>query len=101
MSERELTYSRKDPQCFILSIKDPSFLTQRQAQVLNLLIKGKCNREIASKLSVAEHTVKIHLSNLFKIAGLIENDRTKLIWELLQKDVVGLLELPVVNSNEI
>jgi DNA-binding NarL/FixJ family response regulator len=41
-------------------------LTDRQRQVLNGLVKGKSNKEIAQELNVAEGTVKMHLAALFR-----------------------------------
>lgn len=42
-------------------------LTVKQRQVLSLLSFGFSNKEIAGMLSVAECTVKAHLSEIFKI----------------------------------
>jgi DNA-binding NarL/FixJ family response regulator len=44
-------------------------LSDRQRQVLEGLVEGKSNKEIAKALNVAEGTVKAHLSVLFKILG--------------------------------
>lgn len=37
-------------------------LTERQAQVLALLMKGRSNKEICRELGLAERTVKVHLT---------------------------------------
>lgn len=39
-------------------------LTPRETQVLELIVQGSTNREIAAALSIAEDTVKIHLRNI-------------------------------------
>lgn len=44
-------------------------LSDRQRQVLNGLVKGKSNKEIAQELNVAEGTVKMHLAALFRALG--------------------------------
>ena len=45
-----------------------SRLTSRQEEVIELVVKGKSNKEIADKLFISEHTVKKHISNiLFKL----------------------------------
>jgi len=43
----------------------PPTLTARETQVLASLILGKTNREIGRELSIAESTVKVHLTSLF------------------------------------
>jgi two-component system NarL family response regulator len=40
-------------------------LTEREIEVLQLLARGKCNKEIGAKLFISEFTVKGHLHNLF------------------------------------
>ena len=44
-------------------------LSSRQREVLEGLIEGKSNKEIARALNVAEGTVKIHLAALFRVLG--------------------------------
>lgn len=45
-------------------------LTRRQQQVLQLLVGGASNKEIAHALNLAEGTIKVHLSGLFKSLGV-------------------------------
>jgi DNA-binding NarL/FixJ family response regulator len=44
-------------------------LSDRQRQVLEGIVEGKSNKEIARSLNVAEGTVKIHLAALFRVLG--------------------------------
>ncbi len=39
-------------------------LTEREAEVLNLVANGATNREIAAALSISENTAKMHLRNI-------------------------------------
>ncbi len=39
-------------------------LTQREGQVLALIVLGKCNKEIASELGISLPTAKFHAANL-------------------------------------
>lgn len=45
-------------------------MSPREQEILRGLAKGQTNREIALELGVAESTVKIHIQNIFKKAGL-------------------------------
>ena len=44
-------------------------LTPRQREVLQLLVQGKSNKEIARTLDLGEGTVKVHMSALFRSLG--------------------------------
>jgi DNA-binding NarL/FixJ family response regulator len=45
-------------------------LTQRQAQVLALLVQGKSNKLICRELNLAEGTVKVHVAAVLKTLGV-------------------------------
>jgi DNA-binding NarL/FixJ family response regulator len=45
-------------------------LTERQAQVLALMVRGLSNRDIADQLDLSEGTVKIHATAVFKALGV-------------------------------
>ncbi|MFI5246292.1 MAG: LuxR C-terminal-related transcriptional regulator, partial [Gemmatimonadales bacterium] len=45
-------------------------LTMRELAVLRLLADGKTNKEIGGSLSIAEGTVKVHLTHLFEKLGV-------------------------------
>lgn len=42
-------------------------LTPRQRVILEMLLNGYCNKEIAAKLGVAERTVRYHLGNVYRL----------------------------------
>ena len=50
-------------------------LTERERDVLVLLVSGLSNKQIARRLGIAEKTVKAHLSNIFRSIGVA--DRTQ------------------------
>ena len=52
-------------------------LTERETEVLNLLSKGLANKQIATALSISEHTVKFHVSSIF--AKLNVTNRTEAV----------------------
>jgi DNA-binding NarL/FixJ family response regulator len=45
-------------------------LTPRQRQVLELVVQGKSNKEMARALNLGEGTVKIHMAALFRALGV-------------------------------
>lgn len=44
-------------------------LTEREAEVLQLLAQGLANKQIAVALGISEHTVKFHVSSLYSKLG--------------------------------
>jgi DNA-binding NarL/FixJ family response regulator len=48
----------------------PDPLTQRQREVLRLVVQGKSNKEIARVLNIGEGTVKVHMAGLFRALGV-------------------------------
>jgi DNA-binding NarL/FixJ family response regulator len=45
-------------------------LTARESQILESVLWGRSNKEIASNLAIAERTVKFHLSNILSKVGV-------------------------------
>jgi DNA-binding NarL/FixJ family response regulator len=59
-------------------------LTPTEQRVIQLVAKGKSNREIASELSVSQRTVESHVSNMLGKTGL--HNRTELArWAIEQR----------------
>ena len=56
-------------------------LTRREQEVMQILIKGFSNKEIASRLTISERTVQTHLSNIF--SKLDVSSRTEAVLEAL------------------
>jgi DNA-binding NarL/FixJ family response regulator len=53
---------------------DGRALSAREIEVLRLAAKGLANKQIARNLGISEHTVKVHLGNVFRRIGV--SDRT-------------------------
>jgi DNA-binding NarL/FixJ family response regulator len=48
---------------------DIEMLTEREAEVLQLLAQGLANKQIAAALGISEHTVKFHVSAIYSKLG--------------------------------
>jgi DNA-binding NarL/FixJ family response regulator len=54
-------------------------LTERQLDVLNLVVRGKSNNEIASQLGIAASTARFHVSAIWRRTGL-KSRRELMAW---------------------
>lgn len=54
---------------------DHANLTEREYEVLKLVVDGKSNNQIAEDLKISEHTAKAHVCNI--IQKLVVDDRTQ------------------------
>ena len=63
-------------------------LTDREMQVLQLIVKGRSNKEISSALFISEDTVKFHLKALFMKLGV--QDRTEAAINAIRHGIVHL-----------
>ena len=63
-------------------------LTDREMQVLQLIVKGRSNKEISSALFISEDTVKFHLKALFTKLGV--QDRTEAAINAIRHGIVHL-----------
>jgi DNA-binding NarL/FixJ family response regulator len=63
-------------------------LSQRETEVLQLLIKGRSNKEIGSALCLCEDTIKAHFKTLF--AKLKVQDRTEAAISAIRQGIVHL-----------
>lgn len=50
---------------------DVQRLTPRQVEILILLSRGESNRTIAQRLDLAEKTVKVHITSIFKMLNVV------------------------------
>lgn len=64
-----------------------SELTQREREIVRLIVEGASNKEVASALAISERTVKGHLSNVFQKLGV--TDRLKLMLYVREGKVGG------------
>ncbi len=67
--------------------KDPDALTERETEVLQLMVQGiTSNRQLAKRLSVSENTVKFHVRNILDKLHL--HDRAQAVGHALRAKVV-------------
>jgi len=62
-------------------------LTEREMEVIKLIVAGKSNKEIALTLGVSIHTSKAHVANI--IQKLAVDDRTQVAVKALQDGIVS------------
>ncbi len=61
-------------------------LTEREYEVLKLVVDGKSNHEIAEILKISEHTSKAHVCNV--IQKLVVDDRTQAAVKAIKEGIV-------------
>lgn len=66
----------------------PESLTERELEVLQLLAKGRQNKEIANELVISERTVKFHVSAILGKLGV--GNRTEAVSRAAQLGLVDL-----------
>lgn len=64
------------------------FLTDREKEIFNLLIKNYTTKDIATKLGISDKTVRNHISNV--IQKLEVKDRSQAILELIRLNEINL-----------
>lgn len=63
-------------------------LSARERQVLELIVRGLANKQIAYSLSIAEHTVKNHVKSILSKLGV--QDRTQAATAAIQRGIIHL-----------
>ena len=64
------------------------FLTNREREIFNLLVKNNDTCEIAVKLNISEKTVRNHISNVIQKLGV--KGRSQAILELIRINEIKL-----------
>lgn len=65
-------------------------ITLREREILDLISKGRANKEIGSELGIAEDTVKRHISNIFQKLNV--SDRAQATAEAIRRGIVKIEE---------
>ncbi len=63
-------------------------LSDRELEVVHLMVAGKSTQEISAALSIAESTVKFHVNNILSKLGV--SDRTQAIVAALKRGIVSI-----------
>ena len=68
--------------------KQDCTLTARQRQVLQLIVNGKSNREIAVQLELSPNTVAVHRTHIMTTIGI--HKTAPLVVYAIRKGLVGI-----------
>ena len=68
--------------------RDRPQLTQRELEVLELIVRGLINKQIAYHLKLTEHTVKNHVGSILGKLGV--QDRTQAATEAIRQGIIHL-----------
>lgn len=82
------TMEEKQQDKIISSTKvlDSDFLTEREQEVLRLILGGKTNKAIAAELFISENTVKTHVKNIYSKYNV--SSRAEIISTLLKNPIL-------------
>ena len=86
----KMTLSSEAAQALVRASQQPQDtekLTEREREVLKLMVEGLNNAEIAERLVVSLSTVKYHISNILTKLGV--DNRVAAVTQALQKKLVG------------
>jgi len=72
-------------------------LSNREAEVAELVTKGLSNKEVANQLFVTEKTVKFHLTNIYKKMN-VKSRAQLIVWCLPHFGFVEKEEKPAIDS---
>lgn len=70
-----------------------SGLTPRELEILQLVVAGCSNRDIALEISVCEKTVEFHLDRIYKKIGVHSRIRAAL-WAIKKGIGIRFVEIP-------
>jgi DNA-binding CsgD family transcriptional regulator len=73
-------------------------LSNREAEVAELVTKGLSNKEVANQLFVTEKTVKFHLTNIYKKMN-VKSRAQLIVWCLPHLGFVEKEEKPAIDQN--
>jgi DNA-binding CsgD family transcriptional regulator len=74
-------------------------LSNREAEVAELVTKGLSNKEVANQLFVTEKTVKFHLTNIYKKMN-VKSRAQLIVWCLPHLGFVEKEERPAIETNQ-
>jgi DNA-binding CsgD family transcriptional regulator len=72
-------------------------LSERELDVLQCVVNGASNKEVAAELSISQNTVKVHLRNIFTKLGV--SSRTEATTAALQQGLVSIPGMEVVETS--
>ena len=69
-------------------MRENIFLTKREKEIFELLIKNKSTKDISTTLKISEKTVRNHISNVIQKLGC--NNRSQALVELIKLGMIKI-----------
>jgi DNA-binding NarL/FixJ family response regulator len=69
-----------------------SGITEQEKEIISLILLGQTNKQIGQKFSLSEHTVKHHLSRIYRKLGV--SSRLQLTLFAIKNELVDLRKPP-------
>lgn len=82
------TYLPAEPAARLAARVGDDALSDREVEVLALVAEGLRNKEVAARLGLSEHTVKVHVQNI--LAKLHAGDRTEAVTAAARRGIIRL-----------
>lgn len=77
---------KEDIDAFVIGEKTGKPLTEREYEVLKLIVMGNTNVEIAEALMISVHTAKAHVCSILQKMGV--DDRVQVAVKAVRKGIV-------------
>ena len=65
VSEEKIMIVHEELECLIAELLNKKLLTERQAEIINFVVKGKTNKDMAEEFGLVERTIEYHRNRTY------------------------------------